>query len=346
MCKLIGIGGFGRVTFKENQKEIARKELLLDHVTNELAQLRFKREIESLRKIKSEYIVKITDYDVKYQWYEMPYYKYNLLTYVQREKGSEDLSIEKIIDRLIKGIKVLDSENMVHRDIKPQNILMNTLDDVVLCDLGLVKTENNTTLTVTHNEVGTMNFSAPEQFRDAKHVDIRADIYSIGRVMEWMFEKVNSYKNNTTNVVPDNYKSFIRKCTASKEDERYQTVDELQKAFKMRLNDSVKVEIKKMVNDILNDSESYKNFIINNNIDISTRTSLLKKLINHWGNRFNVMYVIFNILSNNICDDDFYTNLVDNLTTDEFSNLSNFYNQVGKNYNNISEYIMSRIENR
>ncbi|MHC5838230.1 hypothetical protein ACYT4N_12995, partial [Lactococcus lactis] len=73
--------------------------------------------------------------------------------------------------------------------------------------------------------------------------------------------KVNSYKNNTTNVVPDNYKSFIRKCTASKEDERYQTVDELQKAFKMRLNDSVKVEIKKMVNDILNDSESYKNFI-------------------------------------------------------------------------------------
>lgn len=418
MCKLIGIGGFGRVTFKENQKEIARKELLLDHVTNELAQLRFKREIESLRKIKSEYIVKITDYDVKYQWYEMPYYKYNLLTYVQREKGSEDLSIEKIIDRLIKGIKVLDSENMVHRDIKPQNILMNTLDDVVLCDLGLVKTENNTTLTVTHNEVGTMDFSAPEQFRDAKHVDIRADIYSIGRVMEWMFEKVNSYKNNTTNVVPDNYKSFIRKCTASKEDERYQTVDELQKAFKMRLNDSVKVEIKKMVNDILNDSESYKNFIglnekdfekilesdmykiitegkieewllndfesfdclyntwdkkriqsyeqksyypainfdsiatnfydyiINNNIDISTRTSLLKKLINHWGNRYNVMYVIFNILSNNICDDDFYTNLVDNLTTDEFSNLSNFYNQVGKNYNNISEYIMSRIENR
>ena len=186
----------------------------------------------------------------------------------------------------------------------------------------------------------------------------------------------------------------------------------------MRLNDSVKVEIKKMVNDILNDSESYKNFIglnekdfekilesdmykiitegkieewllndfesfdclyntwdkkriqsyeqksyypavnfdsiatnfydyiINNNIDISTRTSLLKKLINHWGNRYNVMYVIFNILSNNICDDDFYTNLVDNLTTDEFSNLSNFYNQVGKNYNNISEYIMSRIENR
>ncbi|MHC5838209.1 hypothetical protein ACYT4N_12885, partial [Lactococcus lactis] len=59
-----------------------------------------------------------------------------------------------------------------------------------------------------------------------------------------------------------------------------------------------------------------------------------------------VMYVICNILSNNICDDDFYTNLVDNLTTDEFSNLSNFYNQVGKNYNNISEYIMSRIENR
>ena len=55
MCKLIGIGGFGRVTFKENQKEIARKELLLDHVTNELAQLRFKREIESLRKIKSEF---------------------------------------------------------------------------------------------------------------------------------------------------------------------------------------------------------------------------------------------------------------------------------------------------
>ena len=63
-------------------------------------------------------------------------------------------------------------------------------------------------------------------------------------------------------------------------------------------------------------------------------------------NSKNIKNRMNTILSNNICDDDFYTNLVDNLTTDEFSNLSNFYNQVGKNYNNISEYIMSRIENR
>ncbi len=76
---------------------------------------------------------------------------------------------------------------MIHRDVKPDNILVTAEGVAKLADLGLVKeTETDLNLTKTGRGLGTPHFMAPEQFRNAKGADVRCDIYSLGATLYQM----------------------------------------------------------------------------------------------------------------------------------------------------------------
>ncbi|HVK11180.1 MAG TPA: protein kinase, partial [Gemmataceae bacterium] len=99
---------------------------------------------------------------------------------------SEDVAV-RIIAQVCQGLHRAHKQKMIHRDVKPDNILLTADGTAKLTDLGLVKdADNELNLTKTGRGLGTPNFMAPEQFRNAKYADVRCDIYSLGATLYTM----------------------------------------------------------------------------------------------------------------------------------------------------------------
>ncbi len=108
------------------------------------------------------------------------------------------LNIEErlnVIKQACSGLKFVHSAGNVHRDIKPSNLLMRKNNfgsfDVVITDFGIGKSAASVTKTDTGNAMGTVEFMAPEQAKDSKHVDQKADIYPLG---VYLFESLTGQK--------------------------------------------------------------------------------------------------------------------------------------------------------
>ncbi len=99
---------------------------------------------------------------------------------------AEDESL-RLITQICQGLYRAHKKGLVHRDVKPDNILLNREGQAKLTDLGLVKdvAEDNN-LTKTGRGLGTPHFMAPEQFKSAKNADARCDIYSLGATLYMM----------------------------------------------------------------------------------------------------------------------------------------------------------------
>lgn len=89
-----------------------------------------------------------------------------------------------LIAQVCDGLQRAHKQGLVHRDVKPDNVMVN-LDGVAkLTDMGLVKEiDNDLNLTKTGRGLGTPHYMAPEQFRNAKTVDVRGDVYSLGATL-------------------------------------------------------------------------------------------------------------------------------------------------------------------
>ena len=104
--------------------------------------------------------------------------------FIQRQ--TNPINIEKaagIALRVLAGLDVAHSNSIVHRDIKPGNILLAATEEGIipkLCDFGIAKVDSSRGLTVSGTKMGTLHYMAPEQFQDARSVDAAADIYSLG----------------------------------------------------------------------------------------------------------------------------------------------------------------------
>ncbi len=92
--------------------------------------------------------------------------------------------------QIARAIDYAHEMKVVHRDLKPENILIDARGHVKIADFGLAGMKGNErdiSLTATAVAMGTVNYMAPEQRRDAKHVDHRADLYSLGVLLYEMF---------------------------------------------------------------------------------------------------------------------------------------------------------------
>jgi eukaryotic-like serine/threonine-protein kinase len=93
----------------------------------------------------------------------------------------------RIIAQVCQGLHRAHKNGLIHRDVKPDNVMLTPDGIAKLTDLGLVKdVEGELNLTRTGRGLGTPHFMAPEQFRNAKNVDVRSDIYSLGATLYMM----------------------------------------------------------------------------------------------------------------------------------------------------------------
>jgi eukaryotic-like serine/threonine-protein kinase len=106
---------------------------------------------------------------------------------IQREGRLSEAEAIRIIAQVAQGLHRAHKMNLVHRDIKPDNVMVMPDGTAKLCDLGLVKElETDLNLTRTGRGLGTPHFMAPEQFRNAKNADLRCDIYALGATLYMM----------------------------------------------------------------------------------------------------------------------------------------------------------------
>src|SRR5262249_1096055 len=168
----------------QTQQIVAIKVLSRDIARNPVFLKRFEQEFRIANKLDHPNIVKVIEYCDSG---EAPYF---VMEFVDGESLGERLervgrlSEEEalhIIIQIAQGLHQAHRQGMIHRDIKPDNILVATDGQAKLTDLGLAKQEDaSIDLTRTGRGLGTPTFMAPEQFRNAKNASIRCDVYSLG----------------------------------------------------------------------------------------------------------------------------------------------------------------------
>ncbi|MBI3831294.1 MAG: serine/threonine protein kinase [Planctomycetes bacterium] len=187
----LGAGGMG-VVYKARQpnldRSVAVKVLPKALSDDPEFTLRFMREARALASLNHPNIVAVYDFGVEggRYFFVMEFVDGTSLRPVLDRKAMTAPEALKIVPMLCEALEYAHTEGVVHRDIKPENILLDKKGRVKIADFGLAKLLDRggpggqTKMTQTNVVMGTPHYMAPEQYENAKSVDHRADIYSIG----------------------------------------------------------------------------------------------------------------------------------------------------------------------
>ena len=191
MLDLVGHGGMGAV-YKARQKSLDRlvaiKLINPDAAGDSGFAERFLREARALARLNHPNIVGVHDFgecDGLF-FFVMEYVEgVNLRRLIETKELAPEQALE-IVPQICEALQYAHDEGIVHRDIKPENILIDSKGRAKIADFGLAKLvstdQTDQSLTATHQVMGTPRYMAPEQMEGARHVDHRADIFSLGVV--------------------------------------------------------------------------------------------------------------------------------------------------------------------
>jgi len=181
-------------------KVIRTEKLTIESMTRSLK--RFEREAKSLAKLTHPNIVPITDYgehDDK-PYLVMPHLPGGTLKKLLKGKPMPWENAVRLLIPIARALHYAHQQGIIHRDVKPSNILITQSGEPMLTDFGIAKillaNEETADLTGTGMGVGTPEYMSPEQFQ-GKGVDVRADIYSLGVVLYEMVTGRKPYQADT-----------------------------------------------------------------------------------------------------------------------------------------------------
>ncbi len=207
---------------------------------------KFRTEAQAAAGLENPNIVNI--YDVgsenKMHYIVMEYVEgITLKTYIEKKERLGYKEAISIAIQTCNGIRTAHNKNIIHRDIKPQNIIISTEGKVKVTDFGIARAASSNT--INSDVMGSVHYTSPEQARNG-YVDVKSDIYSLGIVMYEMVtgrvpfngdsavavalqhlqEEIIRPSAYTPNL-PISLEKIILKCTQKSPDRRYASVDEL-----------------------------------------------------------------------------------------------------------------------
>ena len=182
-----GMGAVYKARHQSSGRVVAIKVLPVEMSRNAVLMKRFEQEFRTASAIDHPNVVKAIDYS------GMPPHPFLVMEFVPGKSCGQRIEIDgafphadavSIISQVCEGLHAAHKQGIIHRDVKPDNILVTANLTAKLTDLGLVRDlDSDDNLTKTGRGLGTPYFMAPEQFRNAKNVDVRSDIYSLGATL-------------------------------------------------------------------------------------------------------------------------------------------------------------------
>lgn len=252
-----GMGVIYKVFDKKLGKYAAMKVLREELCESDRALERFFREARIAASIKHPNIVDIYDFNISHtpgqSFISMEYIDGKSLREIIEEKFATSpeptpayiAQILYYMSQLCNVLEATHKKGIIHRDIKPDNIMITKDDVVKITDFGIVHIER-ATFTPTGALIGTPRYMSPEQVRGGK-IDGRADIYATGIVMyecllgsppfiagDIAYQQVNILPPEPRGImptIPESVNAIIMKCLQKDPDKRYQTAKELKDAI-------------------------------------------------------------------------------------------------------------------
>ncbi len=247
----IGSGGMA-IVYKARDYKLSRlvaiKVLKQEFALDETILNKFKKEALAAGSLTHPNIVAVYDlgHEIGCDYIVMEYIDgITLKDYIKRRDMLSSEEVVKIAIKIAEALKVAHMGGIIHRDIKPQNIMVTPSGDVKVTDFGIAKAASQTTVTATGETLGSVHYLSPEQARGGE-VDARSDLYSLGITMYEMATKELPFTAETPVAVamkqihenfPDpaakapqlwpGLRDIILKLTQKLPEWRYQSADEL-----------------------------------------------------------------------------------------------------------------------
>jgi serine/threonine-protein kinase len=257
ILKILGSGGMGRVLHARDRvldREVAVKFLVDRYASDAVFAQRFLGEARTAASLNHPNIVQIYEFGRTdtCAYLVMEYVDGRTLRALMAELGrfSERRAVE-LIDTAAAALGIAHARGIVHRDVKPDNMMLTQAGEFKLVDLGLAKClDSDGSHTETGQSMGTPHYISPEQVLGAKIIDQRADIYSLGASLfclatgrvpfegssgaHIMSRHLNDPLPDPRTLVPElseGFCSLVRRAMAKDPGQRYQDTDELRGAL-------------------------------------------------------------------------------------------------------------------
>ena len=193
----LGAGGQGQVhlVVDERQPESKKYALkVLRNTSSQQARERFRREIEVVKRLNSNFVVKVIDHsqeEDEFQYYVMEYFNgaRTLSSIIFAEGSPYYRDVSRCLDmfeQILAGIRACEASRpqVVHRDIKPDNILVLQDGSIRLIDFGVCQIDDGEMMTLVDENVGARNYTSPEcEAGSDDFIGIHSDIYSAAKVL-------------------------------------------------------------------------------------------------------------------------------------------------------------------
>lgn len=266
IIRTIGEGGMANVYLAHDlilDRDVAVKILRGDLADDEKFVRRFQREAIAASSLSHPNIVEMYDVgedDGKY-YIVMEYVEGKTLKSLVKKRGG--LTLPEVIDimtQLTSAIACAHDSNIIHRDIKPQNVLIKEDGIVKITDFGIAMALNSNELTQTNSVMGSVHYLPPEQ-ANGKGATLKSDIYSLGIVMFELLTgqlpfkgdnaveiAIKQMKNqipsvcNINSLIPQSVENIILKACAKNPKNRYNTVVEMYNDIQTCLDEDRKDE--------------------------------------------------------------------------------------------------------